>query len=113
MKTITVSINKRNLNAIVRNHNFHVSGGMFNPYQFVGMQFDTDKNNIAKFYESTIVNSNSWTNYPGIKIWHNDHRNWTKAQVLAQIESEIKMHLDWASQNYPDVEFKLIGFQHE
>ena len=110
MKAITVRINKRNLNAIVRKHNFHVSGGMFNPYQFIGMDFDTDKNNTATFYESTIVNSNNWTNYPGIKIWNNNHEDWTKSQVLSQIEDDIKMYIDWASQDYPNVNFELIGF---
>ena len=111
MGTITVKINKRNLNALVRKNNFHVSGGMFKPYQFIGMDFETDKDNIATFYESTIVTSNSWTNYPGIKIWNNNHDDWTKAQVLEDIENEIVRLLDWASQDYPEINFELIGFE--
>lgn len=110
MKKIIVKINMRNLNAIVRKHNFRQSGGQFNTYQFIGMKFETDKNNTAIFYESTLVSKNSWTNFPGIKIWENNQEGWTKEQVLNRIEGDLNMYLDWASQDYSKVEFKLIGF---
>lgn len=110
MKKVIVRINKRNLNALIRKHNFHSTGGMFTPYQFIGMDFNTDKDNTATFYESTIVSENSWTNYPGIKIWNNYQESWTKAQVLSRIENDIEMCLANYSYDYPEVEFKLIGF---
>lgn len=113
MKNVTVKINKRNLNAIVRNNNFKVSGGMFNPYQFLAIDFEVDKNNTAKFYESTQVSQNSWINYPGVKIWNNSQNDWTKAEVIKEIEEnlcEIKRELEYYS---PNINFEFIGFENE
>ena len=111
MKTVTLKINKRNLNAIIRKTNFKVSGGMFNPYQFIAINFDTEKDNTATFYESTIVSSNSWTNYPGTKIWNNGQSDWTKAEVFARIEDTIEEILnDEIAFQYPNIKLEFINF---
>ena len=73
MKKVTVKINKRNLTGLINKTSFKYSGGMFVPYGFIAIDFKTDKNNTAKFYENTQVSANSWTNYPGYKVWNNNH----------------------------------------
>jgi len=88
-KKVTVRINKRNITGLVRKESFKFSGGMFIPYSFIAINFNAEKDNTATFYMSTIVSSNSWTNYPGHKVWNNDNGDWTKAQVIDQIERNI------------------------
>ena len=106
MEKIKIFIDKRKLNALIRKHNFH---NKYN-YQFIGMEFDTDKNNTAKFYESTQVSENSWTNYQGIKLWHNYNENWTKAEVLDRITDDIIMHTQWYMEENHDVQFIFVNF---
>lgn len=110
MNNVTVRINKRNLNALVRKESFKYSGGMFIPYAFIAIDFDTEKDNTARWYQSVQVSSNSWTNYNGYKVWHNDNDDWTKAQVIDQIERNIEDALNDLSRYYPNVKFELVNF---
>ena len=103
---VTVTVNWRNISALVRKNNFRHKY----QYQFIGMKFDTDRDNTAKFYESTQVNENSYTNYPGIKIWHNYYENWTKEEVLERITDDIIMHTEWYMEDHDEVEFRMVGF---
>jgi hypothetical protein len=110
MSNITVKINKRNLNALVRRESFRFSGGMFIPYAFIAVEFDTEKDNTARFYMSVLASSNSWTNYPGIKVWNNNNDDWTKAQVIDLVERNIDDILNDLSNYYPEVNFELVNF---
>ena len=110
MKNITVKINKRNLNALVRKTKFNY-GGMFTSYGFIAIDFKTDRNNTAIFYETSIVSRNSWTNYPGFQIWNN--RNTAKCKkknVIADIEETIEDVIRDLGYSFPDVNFELIGW---
>ena len=110
MKT-TVKINLRNLNALIRKTSFRQSSGMYNLYQFIAIEFDTKKNNTARFYENTQVSASSWTNYPGIKIWENHEESWTKDDVLEACIEGVKRQVDETCfEIYPDINFELIGF---
>ena len=110
MSNVTVRINKRNLNALVRKESFKFSGGMFIPYAFIAIDIDIEKNNTATWYQSVQVSSNSWTNYPGYKVWNNDNDDWTKVQVIDQIERNIEDVLNDISNYYPNINFELVGF---
>ncbi len=110
MKTLTVKINKRNLNALVRRESFKFSGGMFIPYAFIAIDFDTEKNNTARFYRSVQASSNSWTNYPGFKVWNNNNDDWTKSQVIEQVERNIYDVFIHLKIYYPNVNFELVNF---
>jgi len=114
MKNVTVTVNKRNLNAVVRKSNFN-NNGTFVSYQFIGIIFNLTKDSTAKFYESTQASENSWTNNPGIKIWDNDNNaTYKKSAVLEECEEFICEHLESKinSQLNTDTNFKvkLIGF---
>jgi len=111
MKKVTVKINKRNLTGLINKTSFKYSGGMFIPYAFIALDFETEKNNTAKFYESVQVSSNSWINYPGEKIWDNNQDDWRKADVLERCEEGLMDYvLPELKHKYPNINFELIGF---
>lgn len=89
MRKITVKINRRNLTGLVNKTSFKYSGGMFTSYGFIAIEFKTDRNNTAKFYESCIVSRNSLVNYPGFKIWDNGQEDWKKSEVLESCEDYL------------------------
>jgi len=108
---VTVKINKRNLTGLINKTSFKYSGGMFTSYGFIAIDFDIDKNNTAKFYEATIVSSNSWTNYPGFKIWNNNNEDWRKSDVLKRCEENLMEEvLIELKMEYPKIIFELVGF---
>ena len=109
MKT-TVKINKRNLTGLINKTSFKYSGGMFTSYGFIAIDFDIDKNNTARFYESTQISASSWTNYPGFKIWNNYQEDWKKSDVLERCEENLKEVLFDIEREYPEVNFELVGF---
>lgn len=111
MKKVTVKINKRNLTGLINKTSFKYSGGMFTPYAFIAVDFDTEKSNTAKFYESVQVNSNSWTNYPGTKIWDNNQEDWKRSEVLERCEETLIGYvLPELELTNPEINFKLVGF---
>lgn len=109
-KKIIVKINKRNLTGLINRTNFK-NGGMFISYQFIAIDFDTTKNNTAKFYENRQVNENSWINYPGHKIWNNKNcSKYKKSDVLKEIEEMFDYYISEISMLYPNIKFELINF---
>jgi hypothetical protein len=110
MANITVKINKRNLTGLIRKKNFD-NGGMFISYQFIALDFETDKNNTATFYENTQVSQNSWTNYPGEKVWDNmDSAKWLKSNIIAACEERMDYVISKLENRFPEINFELIGF---
>jgi len=107
---ITVKINKRNLNALVRKTNFN-NGGMFISFQMIVLDFTGEANNTAWFYESTQASQNSYTNYSGLKIWDNaNETNWVKREVLESIEENVHHIKNELEMYYPNINFKFINF---
>lgn len=110
MKNVTVKINKRNLNSLIRKTSFNF-GGMFISYSFIAIDFYTKKSNTATLYNSVQASQNSWTNYPGFKIWTNcNETKWLKSNVLTACVENLENVICELSANYPNINFKLIGF---
>lgn len=111
MKTIKVKINKRNLNSLVRKTCFSY-GGMFISYGFITIDCRTDKDNTATFYAAKIPTSNSWSNYPGRKIWSNKNcAKYKKSEVLEECVSFLKeQFLIEVAPDFPEVKFVFVGF---
>ena len=61
--------------------------GMFVPYEFIA--FDVEE---QKLYSSVLASSNSWTNYPGVKVWNNggEVTEGTKKELVDYIFENIK-----------------------
>lgn len=114
-KKIKVRINRRNLTGLVNRETFNTSG-MFVPYQFIAMDFEVDKDNTARFYKSTLASENSWTNYPGVKIWHSNSDRNRKEDVLRECEIGVKraideyISLEELEGRNVDIEFEFVGF---
>jgi len=90
----TIKIKKSQIRTCVKNAQISKNqNGMFTPYEFIGFDFE-DK----KFYSSVQVSSNSWTNYPGVKVWNNGGQatEGTKSELVDYIFNCIsdKMQLE-------------------
>ena len=69
------------LRTLVAQNSFNNSGGMFVPYQFIAVVLSEGEK--PYFYTATVVSANSWTNYDGHKIWHNNQEGkCLKSEVL-------------------------------
>ena len=95
------------MNAVVKNNSLN-TGGMFVPYQFIAMDFKTDKSNTATFYHSVQASSNSRTNYPGSKVWTSNSAKNPKSAVLDWIEGNMKNVIDELEQYYPEIKFEVV-----
>lgn len=113
MARITVKINKRNLTGLINKTSFIYSRGTFTSYGFIAVYFETGKNNTAGFYEAVEASANSWTNYPGFKIWDNRSKDWKKADVLERCEKNLIEYIEEMRIDYPEINFELIGFEEE
>lgn len=116
MEKFKIKVNRRNLTGLVRKTKFD-NGGMFISYQFIAIEFELLKNSTAKFYESTQVSQNSWTNYPGIKIWNNANLSkWNKKDVIESCENYIVERLEhdlnamYFEDDNIEITIQLIGF---
>lgn len=115
LKKVKVRINRRNLTGLINRETFNTSG-MFVPYQFIAMDFEVEKNNTARFYKSTQPSSNSWTNYPGLKIWSSNSARNRKEDVLQECEIGVKQAIDEyisMEQQYGrevNIEFEFVDF---
>jgi hypothetical protein len=108
-KKITVTINRRNLRGLINRESFN-SSGMFVPYQFIAMDFSEERDNTATFYHSVQPSSNSWINWSGEKIWESTEERNKKPKVLEDSEQGVKYAVKRLTVLFPDVEFKLVGF---
>lgn len=88
----STKVNIRNLRGLIRKTSFNNGGGMFIPYHFIAIAIDG--NGKPYFYESVQVSRNSWTNYPGQKIWHNGNEAiWSKDAVLSRAMQNLEVAL--------------------
>jgi len=63
----TIKIKKSQIRTCVKNAQISKSkNGMFIPYEFIAFDMES-----KRFYYSVQPSSNSWTNYPGVKVWNN------------------------------------------
>ena len=94
------------LRTLIRNTSFNSSGN-FVPYQFIAVAID--KNGKPYFYANTQPSSNSWTNYPGQKIWHNDNEpRWKKDDVLREAEYNLSDALDYLKMDGEIKFYKIV-----
>jgi hypothetical protein len=111
MEPITVTIDKKKIDSLVKKESFN-SSGSFVPYMFIGMYFAMDRDTTAVFYANTQPSENSWTNFPGEKMWenHGNARN-KKSDIIAEIESNIKEWIKFRlTPDYFHINFELINF---
>ncbi len=106
----TVNIEYSKLALFVNEHDYNVCDGDKKPYQFIGMMFDVDNNNTADFYVRLQYKDYEHNSYIGIKIWENNHENWSKKKVLNQILNNFAERYCLLSLYYPNINFQLIGF---
>ena len=101
----TIKIKKSQIRTCVKNAQITKSQkGMFIPYEFIGFDVET-----KKFYSSAQPSSNSWTNYPGVKIWNNGGQptEGTKSELVDFIFDYVstEMELEYPELNY---EFEFV-----
>jgi hypothetical protein len=94
MKIITVEFKK--LKTLIKKEKFNTSG-MFVPYQFIALKWN--EKGESEFYHSIIASQNSWTNYPGIKIWTSNESKNPKREMLEYFENYLKSTLQYDSDN--------------
>lgn len=96
-----VRINIRNLSGLIRKTSFNNSG-MFISYQFIAVAIGS--NGKPYFYQSRQASSNSWTNYPGAKIWNNKNQAVCRKQnVLSDAKENLERALEELV-NYGEIE---------
>jgi len=97
----TIKIKKSQIRTCVKNAQISKSQ---NAYEFIGFDFE-DK----KFYSSAQPSSNSWTNYPGVKVWNNNGQatEGTKSELVDYIFDYVstEMELEYPELNY---EFEFV-----
>ena len=103
----TIKIKKSQIRTCVKNAQISKSqNGMFIPYEFIGFSL-IDR----KFYSSAQPSCNSWTNYPGVKVWNNNGQatEGTKSELVDYIFNCIshKMQLEQLDLHL-DYEFEFI-----
>lgn len=83
----TLELKESAVRTFVKKNSFSTKG-MFTPYQFIAVA--KDENGKAYLYHSIQPSSNSWTNYPGRKIWDNKNESVNKKKdVLEFLLSEL------------------------
>ena len=91
MKTIKIKLKESSLRTLVRKNSFNCPSS----YQFVAIDFDYEKGGIAKPYHANIISCNSWTNYPGVKIWSALNEKINKKEVLSILKQSALENLEY------------------
>ena len=100
----TIKIKKSQIRTCVKNAQISKrQSGMFIPYEFIAFDMES-----KKFYSSVQTSSNSWTNYPGVKVWNNGKQatEGNKSELVYLIFDYVStaMELEYPELNY-DFEF--------
>jgi len=96
----TIKIKKSQIRTCVKNAQISKrQNGMFIPYEFIGFSLIDQK-----FYSSVQPSSNSWTNYPGVKVWNNNGQatEGTKSELVDYIFNYVLTEMEL---EHPDLDY--------
>jgi hypothetical protein len=102
---MTIKVKKSQVRSCVKNAQITKNqNGMFIPYEFIAFDIEDQK-----FYSSVLASSNSWTNYPGVKVWNNGGQatEGTKKELVDYIFEEIQVMIKM-DQHFDNLNFEFI-----